>query len=673
MATLEQLHEGLIRADAAGNAEDAKAFADAIRAAQDAKGPNPTAGMSWGELAAAGAGKAVSDTGLGLRQLGGGVMDYLRPRGAGQPSRSAELRKEYEEVKRRDAPLMDTAAGMIGNVGGNIATALLPGGAGIATGRALSRVPAAARMAQALMTGGRAMVAPTSIPGAAALGMAQGAVQPAADAQDRLTNMAIGGGASAAVPTAIRAGQIGKAFIDPLTEAGQKQIIGRAMNSAAGGDSVAALQNLRNAQPLVPGSMPTVGQAAQNPGLAALERTAVPTDPVAMNEMAKRLTAQNDARINAVQTIAGTPAAREAAEGARSDAANVAYTRARTSDAMRRDLAAQQQANIDAQNYGLTLGSGLPQRTAVESAEAAIRPSAALEDLAKRPDFKGYIAAAQRLAANKGQEIGNPLESIDGLHYIKLAIDDALSGANPTQALGRNAKAATMDMKDRLTTEMDKISPAYAASREAFQQASRPINQMGIANQIIAPANQGGAVSFRGELTPAAFARMLRDKTAQDVTGFKGATLANTMEPEQLATLNAVKDDLLRADFAQTAGKGGGSDTVQKLAFSNLMANAGLPSAVQAFGARTGLGGLAQKAGQVIYRDANQDMSRQLAQALLDPTQASALMEAGMVNPQLRLLLENARRGGSGIGALTPALLNSAIPRVDVSLDLGQK
>ena len=45
MATLEQLSAALIKADAAGNAEDAKAFADAIRQMQTAPVPAPVEGM----------------------------------------------------------------------------------------------------------------------------------------------------------------------------------------------------------------------------------------------------------------------------------------------------------------------------------------------------------------------------------------------------------------------------------------------------------------------------------------------------------------------------------------------------------------------------------------------------------------------------------------------------
>ena len=49
MATLEQLSAALIKADAAGNAEDAKAFADAIRQMQSAPAPVSPSRRSGGD------------------------------------------------------------------------------------------------------------------------------------------------------------------------------------------------------------------------------------------------------------------------------------------------------------------------------------------------------------------------------------------------------------------------------------------------------------------------------------------------------------------------------------------------------------------------------------------------------------------------------------------------
>jgi hypothetical protein len=448
--TLQELQSGLIQANAAGNKEHAQVFADAIRQMQAL---NPTNDMSVGDLLAAGAGKAVADTGLGLRQIGGGVMDYLRPRGAGMPSRSDELRQEVEDVRRRDAPLMDTASGMAGNIVGNIAMALLPGRAAVGTGKALSEVPSAVRLAEALMSGGKAITAPTSIPGALAVGGVQGAVQPAASESERLGNMALGVGGAAIVPTAIRGVQVARALTDPFSQGGQARIIGRAVNTAAGNDASTALQNLRGAAPLVPGSLPTAGQAANNPGIAALERTATATDPVAMNEMAKRLVAQNDARVGALQRVAPD---RAAAVDARESATNALYA-------------------------------------AADRQQLAVTPE--LSALLKRPSMQTAISDAQKLAAEKGAVLNQDALTGQDAHYIKRALDD-ITNAPPQQGFGQNQLNAVRDTKAAYLNELEQQIPEYGQARQTFAQMSRPVNQADVAQAI---GQQ--ATNFRGEIT----------------------------------------------------------------------------------------------------------------------------------------------------------------------------
>jgi tRNA G46 methylase TrmB len=64
----------------------------------------------------AGAGKAFADLGRGVAQLAGGMS-----------------RSDVDEIKQRDAALMDTGAGLAGNIIGNVAAAVptvaIPGAA----------------------------------------------------------------------------------------------------------------------------------------------------------------------------------------------------------------------------------------------------------------------------------------------------------------------------------------------------------------------------------------------------------------------------------------------------------------------------------------------------------------------------------------------------------------
>lgn len=119
-------------------------------AAQEKK-PDPTEGMSWGENALAGAGKAFVDVGRGVGQMLG-LVDQ----------------SSVDDAKRLDAALLDTGimgGGLAGNIGANMLTALIPGG--------------------------------NTVKGAALVGAGLSALQPTATGESRINNTLIGGGLGA--------------------------------------------------------------------------------------------------------------------------------------------------------------------------------------------------------------------------------------------------------------------------------------------------------------------------------------------------------------------------------------------------------------------------------------------------------------------------------------------
>lgn len=533
---------------------------------------DPTEGMSGFEKFAAGAGKAMTDVARGVRQ-------YL-PEAIGGLSG-----EQIAEARRLDAPLMNTGAGMAGNIAGNVAMAVPS-----------AFVPGAA-----------------SIPGGAAIGAAYGALQPGVDTAERAKNVAIGGVAGAAVPTMVRGAQVAKSFIDPLYQGGREQIIGRTISRAAGGQQDEVIRQLRNAQALVPGSMPTAAEAAGNPGIAALQRTATAVDPVAMNQLAARQAAQNEARIAALQGI--TPDV-SAARAARTAAAEPLYSAART--------------------------SGMDAATA-----EAMQPRIA-QLMQRVPE--DLVASAKRMAQVEGVPIDD-MGSVQGAHYLKRAIDATINAAK------KSGDADTARVFSGLQNEyldvLDQLSPAYAQARQTYAAMSPPVTQGEVLGEV---ANR--AVNFRGDITPAAFARATRDEVAKSVTR-RPTTMAEVLTPAQRDTIQKIQADLLRSDFAKNAGRGVGSDTVQKMAYTNMMAESGLPQAFQNFGPAGIAGNLAQRVGQVAYKDANERMGQELAQALLDPQQAARLMEAGMVTPQMQTLANSLRRGGTALGASSPGLIQA--------------
>jgi hypothetical protein len=367
--------------------------------------------------------------------------------------------------------------------------------------------------------------------------------------------------------------------------------------------------------------MPTAGEVARNPGISALQRTAIATDPVAMNEMALRQVANNEARIAALQSLIGdkniSAKAREAAVKALYDQAN----------------------------------------------GKAVTITPELESLLKRPLMQSAMSEAKTLAANEGRAFGfntgtpaqpsnvlgangmpamvNPgrpgsLLGIDA-HTMKRSLDDAIEGLAGQGGLPRNAKRAAGDTKEAFLGEIEQQLPEYGIARETFAAMSRPINQSEVAEEIMRRSTGG----IQGNMTPAAFNRALNDRTAQSALGRKGATIENTFDADQINILNNIRKDLQGVDYAGSAGRGVGSDTIQKLAFSNMLGQAGVPNAVRAFAPASILGNVAQKFGNIAYSDANKKMAEQLARSMLDPQTVAKLMKSG-ITPKGLLDIENA-------------------------------
>ena len=155
---------------------------------------DPTADMSTYDTVTAGAGKAIYDTGRGIKQLGTLAGNTLNLVSDEAVDKSFEREREVAE---QDQALMDTTAGKVGYGVGLIGTAVTPGvvlkGAGLAAkGAGLTAAGAA------LDTAGTAVLAPQTYKGAMALGATQGALLPSESYEGKALNVGIGAGAGPA-------------------------------------------------------------------------------------------------------------------------------------------------------------------------------------------------------------------------------------------------------------------------------------------------------------------------------------------------------------------------------------------------------------------------------------------------------------------------------------------
>lgn len=578
-------------------------------------GIDPTEGNGFLKNAAIGLGKAAYDTGRGIKQLGAEALNAASPKLVSDQT-VADLRQQIDRTKAQDEPLMNTGGGVTGNIAGNIGMALAPGG--VLKGASIgARTLGATGAAEGLQVAGGAAMVPKTMLGAAGQGAAMGAIQPVGTEDSRGMNVGLGAGLGAAIPATAAVYRGAKSLIDPLTETGRAKILGRALQEASGGDAQ-LLTKLRNARELVPGSAPTVGEATNNASIAALQRSAFASTPEVKNAVVERGAQQNTARVGELLDLAGSSGQRQAAVDARETISGQFFKDAR-------------KEGIDPQ------------------VAAMLKPQ--IDNLMERMPT-GVLEKAKELARIKGETMGAE-GSVSGLHSIKKAVDDLIDGAAMT-GMGKQTKSALLQYKGDLLKTLEDLSPKYMQGSRSYRAYSAPINAMDTAAEI-AKRSVGG---INDRLTPAAYARALRDETAQAATGFQGSTLANTLEPKQLARLQAIKDDLRRADFANNAGRAG-SDTVEKLAYNNMLAQTGVPNFLRSFAPTQFMGNVGVAGANLLYGGANKTLQKQLANALLDPKEAAKLLEAATPSKRAALVAALTRNTLQPTALAAPAMLNA--------------
>lgn len=385
------------------------------------------------------------------------------------------------------------------------------------------------------------------------------------------------------------------------------------------------------AAPVVADSLPTAAQVAENGGIAALERAVASRQPA---DFTQRAMEQASARLKAVRGVAGDDASMAAAVAARDAASGPLY----------------QQAKLA--NY-------------------TVDPR--LESLLNTPAMKQALGKAEELAANNQRPFAfdvvpaNPFSGVgvptqasrqvtgQGLQDLKMAIDTMLS--DPTSGFAGKAGDAVRGLRGQLLNWMEDANPVFKQARTTHATMSKPINQQEIGQallQKIEPAlNDYGQIASE---TGSKYATALRnaDQTARQATKFKGAGMADIIEPGQMQALEGVATDLARKANSQNLGRGPGSNTFQNFAMDNIAGQSGAP---RVLGAAMNLPGVS-KVGKFLYSGPEEEIQSLIAQALLDPKRGASLMGKNVrPAPQTpsSLLLSNPSRaaqltgGGAGL------------------------
>ena len=605
MATQEDVINAIRNADAAGDsaavrqlgavlqqmqvATQRQARVDALKksnpAEYDPDSPeykarmDPTSGMSTTEKTLAGVGKAFADTGRGVGQLLRKVMPDKAADAIGLPTQA-----DIDEAKRLDAPLMNTTAGKVGNVAGNVAIALptvfIPGAQTVA--------------------------------GSTALGAGMGFIQPVASDESRLKNTLVGGALGGAAPVVARGVAAGvkgaKALVEPFTEGGRQAIAGRTLQrfGVQPDDLLGVTSN-----PTVTGARTTLAEQIARPegaaGAARLQDAMRAADPEIAAKMAAREVENNAARVGMLRDMAGEGGQREFYQAARSQAAKDLYDQA------------------------FSVGIDLSKMSAAERGE--------ITKLMKMPAIKDAMKGAQEIAQNQGTNLaGKATGSIEGLHNMKLALDDQIANlSNGTVSQVNKAKAIEA-ARNRLVTFMERVSPGYGEARATYAAMSKPINQMDIADQLFrkgtsATSDLGGTP----RLMPNQFVGQLKNEEAlvKSATGRDLGKLSQVLDPEQFAKVQALGMELDKAAAVGRAANGPGSATAQRLASQNVLRQLLGPTGLPQSWAESTLLNTAMRPVQFAYNGvAEPKIQAVLADLLMNPAKAQAAMQAARTAPQ---------------------------------------
>lgn len=589
MADIKQLENALVKADAAGNVEDARALAAEIRRMREpAQAPAPKEqGVFDGPIVDYDRPRRVlKATGEGLRDFYAGGI-----RGAG--SIGATLLRPFESSEENAQRRANIDYGLrelvganpesIAYQGGKLATEIAgTSGVGGALGKGVqvvSKAPFAARLAQALQSGGMTTGGQRTL-GDMLLRMGAGATTGGAsaalvDPEYAKTGAIVGGALPGATALAGAVGSYGVRVVNsltaPFTQRGQERIAGDVIRKFAGGAPVT-----QNAAELVPGSVPTLAESTGNAGIAGLQRAMRDVKP---NAFAEREAANAAARVRAFDEIAGDTGQLSALKADRAETGKGLY-----------DLALDQ--------------SNMKEVTPYIKGQ--------ITQLLKRPSINQASKEAQKLAMERGEKPAAQ-GSLRALHDVKTILDDKISVA-VREGKGGEAKAL-QNTKDILLGAMEKLSPTYAEARTAYAKMSQPINAM--------ETLQGLKITdAQGNITLAKVKNALDGLKKQ--IGSAGSNPAKSLTADQIGVLESIHDDLLR-QAALSKGKSVGSNTFQNIATDEIL-SAALPGKLGGF-AKDKAGGIVGQAGRLLYSGPNEAIRNRIADMLLNPELAQSAMQ----------------------------------------------
>lgn len=408
---------------------------------------------------------------------------------------------------------------------------------------------------------------------------------------------------------------------------------------------------LRQQNEIVPGSVPTAGEAASPLGItrfAALQESA---EKVLPTEYLARRKQQDAARAAAIREVGGTPVDLETARKIRDATAKTNY-----------GAASKQLVDADEVFFGLldrpsmekviaratelarergqpfSIGRNVPEQTA----PGAIEPG------------MGGMGVARGEVTVPAERAQYPVQS---LHYMKMAFDDLIRDPE-TFGIGKAQAAGIAGTRGEFLNWVEGKADDYRGARETFRAQSGPINQMEIGQYL--ESKFLSALEGETKLRPSAFAGAVEAAPQTIKRATDGAVrykkLSDVLSPDQVKIVEDIRKDLARQAEYRTQARaarpaGPSAETAATQTMIEAAGGATMPTLLNRF-ATIANAVMKRLAGKI-----DRKLAMEIASDLLQPeTAALALEVAQRRAAKVSGAAEGVRTVGAGATrAVTPA------------------
>ena len=225
------------------------------------------------------------------------------------------------------------------------------------------------------------------------------------------------------------------------------------------------------------------------------------------------------------------------------------------------------------------MGLGISER--IPGAAQSVSTVKSLGDMVDTPNFKAAVQEAKKRIGNNlnipkdARELlkDDPTSGMQGLHFVKLAIDDQMKNPLLDSSLKGVAYQDLAELKSRLTRVMTASSPEYSTARQNAMGLYKPINQSKVLTNLTETLdNQVG--SERVLPFTNALARGEGSALKKSGLDMRFGDTSEVLTPTQFAAVKNVEGQLIRDKTLAAQAQAGAGDLANidsRLRLPNMM------------------------------------------------------------------------------------------------------